>query len=356
MAAAANRLHGRDEASCLDKGPPAIAAPFENVWDELANDEAAGVVQWLFQQPELNLTVSDEAGEWDNAIKLVELMRPNKTDVLQFLDGGGPPPTRNAHVVLDNRATLEPYYGDILVGPLPVKNGTTTWTTLEYPYTRKTQGRVRNLQADESSQEQWIYSISASIADITMELFNGTALGLDNDTMEIYGNDPLTQEDGRVIRWDGYWNIPDNDYDMGTLLPLGLYIKSDVTGRDPSLWKHEGWLYNNVFYETTEEFRAAFFSPGFVKLGANVGGPWGETGQLGPKPPLDSHYPPSSVSFGARYSVDAQRKYVTWMDFSFYVGFSRDLGVTLYDIRYKGQRILYELGLQEALAHYAGMY
>lgn len=34
--------------------------------------------------------------------------------------------------------------------------------------------------------------------------------------------------------------------------------------------------------------------------------------------------------------------------------FTRDTGVRLYDIRFKGERILYELGLQEAIAHYAG--
>lgn len=42
------------------------------------------------------------------------------------------------------------------------------------------------------------------------------------------------------------------------------------------------------------------------------------------------------------------------MDFSFYIGYQRDTGLSLWDIRYKGQRVLYELGLQEALAHYAG--
>lgn len=61
------------------------------------------------------------------------------------------------------------------------------------------------------------------------------------------------------------------------------------------------------------------------------------------------------------------------MDFSFYVAFRRDSGVRLFDIRYRGERIVYELGLgvwfmetrlfimlksprylDEALAHYAG--
>lgn len=42
------------------------------------------------------------------------------------------------------------------------------------------------------------------------------------------------------------------------------------------------------------------------------------------------------------------------MGFSFYMGFTYNRGWAFYDIRHKGQRILYELSLQEALAHYAG--
>lgn len=120
-------------------------------------------------------------------------MRPNKSDVLQYLDHDQPPPTRYAHVVLDVRATLDPYYAEILVGPLPVTDqSATTWVPLEYPYTRKTQGRIRNLDADHDTiHSEWLYKISASIADITLDLFNGTALGLDNDTIRISGIDPL---------------------------------------------------------------------------------------------------------------------------------------------------------------------
>ena len=42
------------------------------------------------------------------------------------------------------------------------------------------------------------------------------------------------------------------------------------------------------------------------------------------------------------------------VDFSFYVSFSRDSGLRLFDIKYRGERIVYELGLEEAIAHYAG--
>jgi len=144
-------------------------------------------------------------------------------------------------------------------------------------------------------------------------------------------------------------------FDAETLLPLGLFLKTDVTGRDPANWTFEGWLYNDIFYPTTADFRKAYWSGNFTKLGANVEGDWARTDQQGPVPPMDTASPPSAIApSGARYSVDQARKYVEWMDFSFYIGFTRDTGLALYDIRHKGQRIIYELKLQEALAHYAG--
>lgn len=284
-------------------------------------------------------------------------MRPNKSDVLQYLDRDHPPPTRYAHVVLDVRATLDPYYAEILVGPLPVTDqSATTWVPLEYPYTRKTQGRIRNLDADHDTiHSEWLYKISASIADITLDLFNGTALGLDNDTIRISRISPLWQHDSRIIRWDTFWNLPVDDFDASSILPLGLFFKSDVTGRDPSKWKLEGWFYNDIFYETTNAFRKAYYSQDFVKLPSNTEGDWARTDQQGPILPEDQKQPPVMVApSGARYALDTDQKYVTWMGFSFYMAFSRDTGVSIFDVRYKGQRILYELGLQEALSHYAG--
>ena len=287
-------------------------------------------------------------------------MHPNKTDVLSYLDNAGPAPPRYAHVVLDHRAADDPYYQDILVGPIEpfgVKNGTTKWVPLEYPYTRKSDGRVRNLDADadDTLYSQWIYKISATISDITLDLWGGVALGRDNDTLDIWGIDPLWQDDGRVVRWDAFWSNAVDSFDTQTLLPLGLYFRSDVTGRDPSQWKLEGWYYNGIFYETTPAFRSAYYTPGFAKLGANVEGDWARTDQNGSTLPLDTSHPPASVApSGSRFAVDAESKWVEWMDFSFYIGYQRDTGLSLWDIRYKGQRVLYELGLQEALAHYAG--
>lgn len=135
-------------------------------------------------------------------------MPPNKSLALDYMDGDGPEPDRYAHVLLDMRATVDPYFQDMLVGPLPVTNST-TYAPLSYIYTKQSDGKIRNIAADDSVAlyDDWLYVIGAQVADITMDLWGGSATGLDNDTIDIFGIDPYWQDDG-IIRWDQFWNFP----------------------------------------------------------------------------------------------------------------------------------------------------
>ena len=107
-------------------------------------------------------------------------MQPNKTDGLAYMEGSGSVPKRYAHVILDNRATVDPTFDNILVGPLPISNKTTKWEPLTYPFTKQSGGKIRNLDADGdvTLYSDWLYKISADIVDIQLELWNGTCLGL----------------------------------------------------------------------------------------------------------------------------------------------------------------------------------
>ncbi|CAL3970449.1 unnamed protein product [Diplocarpon coronariae] len=259
---------------CAAPGAQAIEASHANFWIELSSQETASVAAWLFSQSQYNLTVTADAGEWDNSLLLIELMPPNKTDVLAHIDSRGGAPARYAH----------PTYQDLLAGPLPLQNATVTSQPLIYPYTRKTDGKVRNLDADEAKWEEWKTNVTTSILDITLDSWNGSLLGLDNDSLTVFGVDPLWQDDS-ITRWDQFWNNPATDQETQALLPLAIF---------------------------------------------------------------SSQAPKNSVR---RISPG---NYVKWMDFEFYTPFSRDNGLSLYGVEYKGERIIYELGLQEALAHYAG--
>ncbi|KIR28237.1 hypothetical protein I309_02887 [Cryptococcus deuterogattii LA55] len=160
------------------------------------------------------------------------------------MEGNGIKPERWAMTSLLCGATEEPYAQGLVVGPLPVSED-----TVYYPYT---------------------YATIETADDLA-------------DTFDISGIDPLwhqPDENGndQVIYWAGFWCYPDSmqmesstiNFDGETLLPQGLYIQANITGRDKSKW-------------------------GLI-----------------------------------------------------------DTGMRLYDVKFKGERIIYELGLQEAIAHYAG--
>lgn len=114
-------------------------------------------------------------------------------------------------------------------------------------------------------------------------------------------------------------------------------------------------VYNDVFYLSISEFRDAVASPGFVETGGNQDGEWAHTDQAGEIMKGDAKFPAQAVApAGARWGVDIKEKYVSWLGWEFFISFSRDTGVRIFDVKYQGSRIIYELGLMEALAIYAG--
>ncbi|KFA70945.1 hypothetical protein S40288_10237, partial [Stachybotrys chartarum IBT 40288] len=271
-----------------------IEAPHDNIWDGLTHEEIVGLLEWLHQPEQgLNLTVTKEAGAWDNTIGIIELLYPNKTDALAYLDDDGPLPARYARVGVFFGATEEPYIQAFVVGPLPVSEETTI-VFLDHIYT-KGSGQVPNYDADYLAAYDYKVAVAASIADITQDLLGVTVTGAENDTAIISGLEPLHREGDRIIDWIGFWVLPSNSFDDGTILLGGMWLKFDITGRDPSNWSVLGAVYNDIFYETLDELRAAWQKPGFVRLTHAVDGDFGSTARRGEELPLDTLPAPGLV-------------------------------------------------------------
>ncbi|GAA5960930.1 hypothetical protein JCM3765_007545 [Sporobolomyces pararoseus] len=344
------QLKSNSSSSTYDT--PTVKAPKTNIWAPLSSEEAASVVSFLHNQTSLNLTSADEAGSWDNMISVVDLATPNKTESLQYIDGNSTVPPRYAIASIMFNAFEQPYLEDYLVGPLPLSENSTA-----SPYGfRSTKGssKINNHDADSDAVEEWMRTevITPEIDEIVE-----TLLGAKSEKFDIWGIDPLWYEDGRTISWRGLWSIPESIFDGETLLPQGLYLKLDITGRNPAEWKHEGWLHNGIFYPTSQDFLHAFKAGKVEVTTRNIGAneSWIGTDRDGPELKYDERPPPQQIAPGGqRFAIDEDSQYVEWMDFSFFWGFSRDSGMRIWDLKYKGERIVYELGLTEALAHYAG--
>jgi primary-amine oxidase len=154
--------------------PPTVTAPYSNIFAQLSNDEAAGVIQFLHDQSSLNLTAADEAGDWDNSILVVDLYTPNKTDALAYFDGGASP-ERWAIASMVFGATEEPYVQDWVVGPLPIEANSTQF----YPYTpsaKVPEGKIRVRDMD--SSYEWTQSFLIELSDVLGDLLQGESAEL----------------------------------------------------------------------------------------------------------------------------------------------------------------------------------
>ncbi|KAJ0109324.1 amine oxidase catalytic domain-containing protein [Diaporthe amygdali] len=323
---------------------PTVGAPHRNIWAGLTNQEMADALDFLYKSKELNLTI-------DGGSLAIDLLQPNKTDVLPFLAGGGIAPPRYARATLAFGSSPEPYIQEYIVGPM-AKGNQTQAKPLTFLSTRQPGKKLRVYDSDSGGPgDNLTDAIMSQAADITKALWN-----MDVNNFSLATVSPSRVENGLVIAWQGFTGSSTGSFDTGTLLPQGLYVRTDRTGRDSSKWKITGWLYNNVFYNSIEEFKTALTKPGFEKLGMVVDGSWAQLDKVGDSLPFDELPPPMSIQPGPkRFSVDTKENFVSWMDFSFYVTVSRDMGLRLFDIKYKGKRIIYELGMEEAIAHYAGI-
>ncbi|OCT53437.1 putative Copper amine oxidase [Cladophialophora carrionii] len=347
-----------------DLAPPAASkdphkhfqAPAENPWAELDEAEASEVYLWLHENAHLLDSNPEGASAWDtNTLNLVELLRPNKSDVADYLDHGGPPPERWARLSNLERRGDDAFVKEYMVGPLPPSNHT---QILPLTYCHNSgRNSVQSPISDVFALLDWALVIGENASDITLDLLGAKTNRNDLDDPDglVIGSRPALIDSGRMVHWLEFFR-PGMKSDGRSLLPQGLYVKLDIPTARPETWRTGGWFYNGILYDNDTMLREAMKSPDFQHLVVNEDGAWTDTEDLASWASERDMAPPLSIQpYGPRYHLDRAENYISWMGFSFYLSTSQATALSLFDIRYNDSRIIYHLGLQEALAHYAGV-
>ena len=102
----------------------------------------------------------------------IDLLQPNKSDAVKYLDQSGPAPPRYAQATLQYGATLEPYVQEYQVGPLPI-SGNSSVTPLSYIYNSGGKGKQRIYNADALPIAEFQLQVGTQVANITQKLLNG---------------------------------------------------------------------------------------------------------------------------------------------------------------------------------------
>ncbi|KAL8327344.1 hypothetical protein RB597_003593 [Gaeumannomyces tritici] len=339
-----------------------VKAPKANPFGALTAAEMTAVVGFLSDNKALNLTNSTNPtlAINDNYIFHIEALKPNKTDVLSYLDNNGPAVPRYARVVLNEGAKNPPVIAEYLVGPLPLSDKTKV-ESLDHIYNGPNGGKIHwnggwLMNGPRATAVDVIVNQTTSaIADIMQDLVDFQYFGSSDkrSTGTYFFTNPYSTDGSTANAWAAWRRAGLASYGQ----PSDLYISWDLAGTDLSLWKLRMIVYDLKVYKSVEELREAWVAKRINKNpppSRNIdylrkdrkGGPVRE---------LEDRFAPTMLQLdGKRYKVDKEDKYVEYLGWTFYMRYDRDVGIQFYDIKFKGERIIYELSLQDAIAQYAG--
>ncbi|KAL2211275.1 copper amine oxidase [Sarocladium strictum] len=333
-----------------------VSSPFK----PLNTTEISAIVDWL-QSPVQGLNLTDHAAEGlkmtDNYIWHVEELKPNKTDVLAYLDDGKTFP-RYARVVIFEGGKEVPKVSEYYVGPLPI-SGCTRIKPLEYFYNGANNNSIlyngRFVDSLSSSEmDAFITSVTTELADVMGNLTGLVYYGAEDPRTNAtyFLPNPMSTDGTTATVWTPWRRNGLASYDQ----PSDIYFGWDFAGTDPSLWKLVGIVYNLVYYKTVEDFRDAYEAGRIIKTpDPALDDSFLRKNRKGTPRELENRFAPTILQPGGRrYKVDDANKYVEYMGWKFYTRFDRDVGIQFYDIKFKEERIMYELSLQDAIAQYAG--
>ena len=284
---------------------------------------------------------------------MIELQQPSKDEAIKFFDNNGPKPERVARAVVFFGVKLSPEVREYLVSPAakPSRYEKTTGPGHKYPIPYEARPEdSKELDATES----FILKMSEQLRDLFYESFDGYTYDNCTDCC-------LTREYSSPGEFGlrKKWFFFKRDLPGNYLHPVGLSLYVDTRGSDVSRWKVEKVVYLNSSFDSVEELMVAYrngsvykvfipapsYSPEKLLFSSYL-----RRGGSHPSKPLR---PPQLVEpDGKRYAVSGH--HVEYMNWSFDFRLRSSTGVQLFDISFDGQRIVYELSLQEAAAFYSG--
>uniref|UniRef100_A0A8D1DXA1 Amine oxidase n=1 Tax=Sus scrofa TaxID=9823 RepID=A0A8D1DXA1_PIG len=313
---------------------------------DLSREELTAVMNFLTQKLGPGLVDAAQARPSDNCIFSVELQLPPKAAALAHLDRGSPPPAREALAIIFFGGQPQPNVTELVVGPLPqpsyVRDVTVERHGGPLPYHRRPVLMREYLDIDQMIFRRELPQAAGLLHHCCFYSSQGQNLV----TMT---SAPRGLQSGDRATWFGlYYNISGAGF---YLHPVGLELLVDHKALDPALWTIQKVFFQGRYYESLahleEQFEAGLVN--VVVIPDNgTDAFWSLKSRVppGPAPPLQ-FYPQ-----GPRFSVQGSRVASSLWTFSFGLGaFS---GPRIFDIRFQGERLAYEISVQEALAVYGG--
>lgn len=337
---------------------PAVAP---SVFQELSDAELRAVQSYLGRALKTEPIKFDAQALYRNFIHGAWLEVPPKAEVLNHLDRGGPKPARKARAIVVMGAASPPYVQEVIVWPLPSPTqhqvALINRTATSLPFNMRPHSG-----ADIPGQIYHLNKMGTALKTFYWEAF-GAVYGDNCEPNCMYDNYAtvgyLSENLPRVV-WLWFVRPLKMSGDGNYLHPLPLQVAIAQNGQNPQNWKIvKVWFWGH-FYDSPQALAAEWAKPDSKLRALKVKFPTGSDAlyssfKLRPGPRRAEKQPIGPVQFepyGRRFTITGNK--VSWLGWEMYVGNKPTAGPRLWDIRFKGDRIVYELSMQEAMAAYGG--
>ncbi|XP_040858356.1 amiloride-sensitive amine oxidase [copper-containing] [Ochotona curzoniae] len=328
------------------------------VFADLSDQELKAVHNFLWSRKELELQPCSAPTLAKNSVFLIEMLLPKKHNVLKFLDKGGKQPVREARAIIFFGAQEPPNITEFAVGPLPSPYYMRALSPRHQP-----SWASRPISAVE-------YALLHHMLQEATKPLHRFFLDTTGFSYQDCHNRCLTFTDvsprGFASGQRRSWLILQRFVEGFFLHPTGLELLVDHGSTDAQHWTVEQVWYNGKFYKSLEEL-AQKYADGEVDVvileGPTPSAPGAESTE---EPPLFSSYKlrgdfptPTNVSGprlvqlnGPRYRLEGNA--VQYGGWSFAFRLRSSSGIQILNVHFGGERVAYEVSVQEAVALYGG--
>lgn len=310
------------------------------VFADLTREEYLQVQQYMVKLKDLNISTNQITKPSDNFLFLIDLSLPKKGDALAYLDGHKGKPIREATVVVFYGA--KGYIKEYVVGPLPNPKYHKDVTQDKYNTDLHINARTVTIGEYALLFKFLGVEVFSKLKTLMKESFDVD----EKKTLNPFEQMPRGVRSGDRSTWISFFRDMSGMY----IHPVGFEVLVNHANVNESRWTVERLLYNGQYFNTAEELREKY-DKGSVKKIVYKESP--DYGSLRPKNKPLQVGPQLFYPEGKRYSVS--NNHVLYLDWSFAFGLSSLTGMRVFDVRFKGERILYELSVQEAMSVYGSV-
>lgn len=335
---------------------PAVQTPFH----DLTIQELKNLRKFVEEHPDIKAAKSSTAKVGSSYIYMMDLIVPPKAEVLKYMKGEDNAVSRSARVIMFRGDLTPPVVQEWKCGPLPIVFSCELLRTAEINERNPVEFSLRPFNAIEIDAivQNPLKTLDSKISRLLLESYNATFTQCVNpkDCLTFAASPMGTALNGN-INDRSMWLFALYNISYPMLHPLGFGVLLQVNGADPTKWTTSKVYYNGLVYDTAEKLMTDYDTTGFKKI--NITKPvesdklFSSLQRRGDPQPANPQRPPTLVEpDGKRYSV--QYRKVTYLNWSFHFRMSAYTGPALYDVRFKGERIAYEVALSEIAVFYSG--